>query len=127
MGRLEVCCRRFALTSGVEQPPEDFAACVRPADPALQRKGLLAVITEPYGDPATLSTDACRLAQQVLVEKYFADNSLSMTTALLNALDHANNELLQLNYAPERLAGDGTYGPSPGGRLGVVRSIWAAR
>jgi hypothetical protein len=122
MGRLEVCCRRFALASGVEQPPEDFTACVRPADPGLQRKGLLALITEPFGDPAGLSTDACRMAQQVLVEKYFSDNSLSITTALLNALDHANNALLQLNFAPERLAADGTYGPQAGGRLSISRS-----
>jgi hypothetical protein len=122
MGRLEVCCRRFALASGIEQPPEDFTACVRPSDPGLQRKGLLAIITEPYGDPATLSADACRLAQQVLVEKYFADNSLSITTALLNAFDQANNELLQQNYAPERLAADGTYGSPAGQRLSGGRS-----
>jgi hypothetical protein len=122
MGRLEVCCRRFALASGVEQPPEDFTACVRPADPGLQRKGLLALITEPFGDPAGLSTDACRMAQQVLVEKYFSDNSLSITTALLNALDQANNALLQINFAPERLAADGTYGPPAGGRLSISRS-----
>ncbi|HET9493661.1 MAG TPA: hypothetical protein VFR15_05480 [Chloroflexia bacterium] len=119
---MEVSCRRFALASGVEQPPDDFTACIRPADPALQRKGLLALITEPYGDPATLSADACRLAQQMLVERYFADNSLSITTALLNALDHANNELLQQNYAPDRLAADGTYGLSAGPRLAGGRS-----
>src|SRR6266566_6383077 len=99
MGRLEVSCRRFAILSGVEQDPGDYAICVHPSSPGLQRKGTLALITEPAGSHPSLATEACKLTQRVVVESYFADSALSLTSSLLNALDHANTALLEYNYS----------------------------
>src|SRR3954469_19527581 len=97
MGRLEVSCRRFAILSGIEQDPGDYAACIHPSTPGLQRKGTLALITEPAG---SRDIETCKLTQRVVVDSYFSDSALSLTSSLLNALDHANTALLQYNYAP---------------------------
>jgi hypothetical protein len=122
MGRLEVSCRRFAILSGAAQDPADHAICVHPGAPGLQRKGTLAVITEAAGSYPALDVEACRLAQRVVVESYFADSALSLTSSLLNALDHANAALLQYNYtshdmppggAGEAMQGDGAKAPDP--------------
>src|SRR5207245_379118 len=96
-------CRRFAIQSGVEQDPADHAICVHPGAPGLQRKGTLAVITEAAGSYPALDVQACRLAQHVIVESYFADSALSLTSSLLNALDHANSALLQYTYTSHDL------------------------
>ncbi|MEO8286385.1 MAG: hypothetical protein ABI670_08085 [Chloroflexota bacterium] len=99
MGRLEVSCRRFAILSGIEQDAGDYSVCVQPSAPALQRKGTLALITEGSGEHPSLAVEACKLAQHVVVENYFADNSLSLTSSLLTALDNANTALIQYNYS----------------------------
>src|SRR3954470_24162993 len=98
MGRLEVSCRRFAILSGVEQDPGDYAVCVQPSIPGMQRKGTLAIITEAAGSHPSLDVEACKLTQRVVVDSYFSDSALSLTSSLLNALDHANTALLQYNY-----------------------------
>lgn len=98
MGRLEVACRKFAILSGVQQEAGDYAICVHPGSAALQRKGTLAILAEPAGDHPSLSAEACRLAQSAIIEHYFADQSLGMTTGLVNALDNANTAVLEHNY-----------------------------
>ncbi len=116
MGRLEVSCRRFAILSGAEQDPGDHAICVHPGAPGLQRKGTLAVITEAAGSYPALDVEACRLAQRVVVESYFADSALSLTSSLLNALDHANAALLQYNYTSHELPPGDDAGPIGGAK-----------
>lgn len=94
MARMEVSCRRFALFGGMQTDAGAYAVCVQPDAPGLQKRGTLALITEPVGSVA-LEADACRLAQRAVVEGYFSDHSLGLTGSLLNALDGANNALLQ--------------------------------
>jgi hypothetical protein len=98
MGRLEVACRRFALLSGIQQDPANYATCFYPRGTTGQRRGMLALVTEPAGDHPALSTDASRLVHDVVARQYYADNSLSLTSGLLKALDAANSALLQYNY-----------------------------
>ncbi|MEO5952159.1 MAG: hypothetical protein ABIQ44_06755, partial [Chloroflexia bacterium] len=94
MARMEVSCRRFAVFGGMQTDAGAYAVCVQPGAPGLQKRGTLALITEPVGSVA-LEADACRLAQRAVVEGYFSDQSLGLTGSLLNALDGANNALLQ--------------------------------
>src|SRR5438132_13393160 len=101
MGCLDVACRRFAALSGVRQEPDNYTVCVRPKGATGQRKGLLAVITEPAGEHPALGTEACRLAHDALIEQYYNDSSFSLTSGLLKALDGANNALLQYNNGDE--------------------------
>src|ERR1041385_4760791 len=84
--RLEVACRRFAILSGIEQEPDNYSICVQPLNAAWQRKGMLMLATEPAGSHPALSVEACRVAQDVLVQHYYMDNSLSLTSGLLKAL-----------------------------------------
>jgi hypothetical protein len=107
----------------VEHDPAGYAICVHPSAPGLQRKGTLAIITEAAGSHQSLAEEARRLAQQAIVESYFADSSLSLTSSLLNALDHANTALLRYNYAshepPHRAPGEVTV--QNGAKLGRAR------
>src|SRR5438067_6133903 len=121
MGRLEISCRRFAILSGVEQDPGDYAVCVHPSAPGLQRKGTLALITEPAGGYPSVATEACRLTQRVVVESYFANSALSLTSSLLNALDHANTALLQYNYASPEAPSDSGTGEAVAVQTGGVK------
>jgi hypothetical protein len=98
MGRFEVSCRRFAVLSGVQQEPGDFSVCIHPRANGLQRKGTLALLTEPAGDHPSLGAEACKAAQEAIIEHYYADHTLSMTSSLLGALESANSALLQHNY-----------------------------
>ncbi|MFL5732167.1 MAG: hypothetical protein ACJ78Q_03120, partial [Chloroflexia bacterium] len=75
-----------------------------------QRKGLLALVTEPAGDHPALATDASRLVHDVLVQQYYSGQSLSLTSGLLKALDGANGALLEHNYADEPVRPDGGEG-----------------
>ncbi len=59
------------------------------------------MLTEPAGDHPSLATEACRLVQSAIAQHYFADMSVSLTSSLLNALESANNALLQYNYNDE--------------------------
>ncbi|HYP39155.1 MAG TPA: hypothetical protein VEX13_02245 [Chloroflexia bacterium] len=101
MGRFEVSCRRFAVLSGVQQEPGDFSICIHPRTNGLQRKGTLALLTEPAGDHPSLGAQACKVAQEAIIEHYYADHTLSMTSSLLGALESANSALLQHNYSHE--------------------------
>ncbi len=98
MGRFEVSCRRFAVKSSVNQEAGDYSLCVHPRLMSFERRGTLAMLTEPAGDHPSLATEACRLVQSAIVQHYFADTSVSLTSSLLNALESANNALLQYNY-----------------------------
>src|SRR5205823_12331190 len=111
MGRLEVSCRRFALLSGIAQDATTYVSCVHPRGVG-GRKGLLTLVTEPAGVHPGLSTGACGLVHEALVRHYYSDNSLSLTSGLLKALDAANSALLRYNYADEAAhAPTGTDGP----------------
>ncbi|HYO48790.1 MAG TPA: hypothetical protein VEW94_02970 [Chloroflexia bacterium] len=101
MGRFEVSCRRFAVLSGIQQEPGDFSICIHPRANGLQRKGTLALLTEPAGDHPSLGAEACKVAQEAIIEHYYADHTLSMTSSLLGALESANSALLQHNYGHE--------------------------
>ncbi|HEX9989596.1 MAG TPA: hypothetical protein VGE45_14110 [Chloroflexia bacterium] len=101
MGRFEISCRRFAVLSGVQQEPGDFSVCIHPRANGLQRKGTLALLTEPAGDHPSLGAEACKIAQEAIIEHYYADHTLSMTSSLLSALESANSALLQHNYGHE--------------------------
>ena len=98
MGRFEVTFRKFAILSGVRQEAGDYAICVQPPTSALQRRGTLMLMSEPAGLHASFGVDACRVAQNAVIEHYYGDHSLSLTSGLINALDSANNTLLQYNY-----------------------------
>ena len=112
MARMEVGCRRFAMFGGMQIDASAYAICVHPSAPGLQRRGTLALIGEPVGSVA-LEADACRLAQRTVVEGYFSDHSLGLTSSLLNALDGANNALLQ--YGAGWPGGDGAGDSGEGG------------
>src|ERR1043165_7743186 len=101
MGSLEVAFRRFALLSGITQEGENYSICVHPRGAAGQRRGLLALVTEPTGDHRAFSLNACRLVHEVLVQQFYTDNSLSLTSGLLKAIDSANSALLENNYSHE--------------------------
>src|SRR5689334_16295292 len=101
MARLEVACRRFALLSGIRQEPGNYTTCILPKGGAGQRRGLLAIVTEPAGDHPALATGACRLAQDVIVNRFYTDDFLSLTSGLLKALDAANAALLGYNYSDD--------------------------
>src|SRR5438128_1491438 len=103
MGSLEVACRRFALLSGITQDADNYVVCVRPNGAEGQRRGTLALVTEPAGEHPAFSGDACRLVHEVLVRQYYTDNSLSLTSGLLKAIDSANSALLEYNYNNEVL------------------------
>ncbi|MEO6456887.1 MAG: hypothetical protein ABIO92_01225, partial [Chloroflexia bacterium] len=98
MGRFEVTFRKFAILSGVRQEAGDYAICVHPPTANLQRRGTLMLMAEPAGLHASFGVDACRVAQGAVIEHYYGDHSLSLTSGLINALDSANNTLLQYNY-----------------------------
>jgi hypothetical protein len=102
MKRLEVSCRKFAVLSGIRQDADDYAVCIAPRPANLQRRGILALITEPAGAHPSLSTDACRLVRDAIARHYYADASLSLTGSLLNALDEANSALLEHNHGGYR-------------------------
>ncbi len=104
MGRLEVACRRFALLSGITQEADNYAICVYPRGAAGQRKGMLALVTEPAGDHPAFSIEACRLVHDVLIQQYYTDNSLGLTSGLLKAIDSANSALLEYNYNNNEIA-----------------------
>src|SRR5437588_2358797 len=99
--RLEVACRRFAVLSGIRQEPDTYISCVLPGAATGQRKGLLALVTEPAGEHPALATDACHLVHDVILRDYYTDHSLSLTSSLLKALDSANSAMLQYNYQDE--------------------------
>jgi hypothetical protein len=99
MGQLEVACRRFAVLSGIAQDPASYITCVRPQGPDGARKGLLALVTEPAGDHPALSGGASVMARDIIVQHFYSDNSFSLTSALLKALDSANSALLHQNYS----------------------------
>jgi hypothetical protein len=101
MGQLEVSSYTFALRSGVRQDGTDNAACIQPQEANLRRKGALALLVEPAGEHPSLADEACRLAQSVISSQYFADDSLSLTTSLLSALDGANRAVLENDYAQQ--------------------------
>jgi hypothetical protein len=101
MGQLEVSSYSFALRSGVRQDSTDNAACIQPQEANLRRKGALALLVEPAGEHPSLADEACRLAQSVISSQYFADDSLSLTTSLLSALDGANRAVLENDYAQQ--------------------------
>src|SRR5437762_3963129 len=92
--RLEVACRRFAVLSGIRQEPDNYVSCVLPGAAAGQRKGLLALVTEPAGEHPALATEASHLVHDVILRQYYTDHSLSLTSGLLKALDSANSALL---------------------------------
>src|SRR5512146_1613669 len=96
MARMELSCRRFALFGGAHVDAGSYSVCVHPGAPGLQKRGTLALITEPAGSLAQ-GEDACRLVQRAVVDGYFSDHSLGLTGSLLNALDTANNAVLQHN------------------------------
>src|SRR5438552_12069065 len=95
----DIAFRTFALLSGIRQEPDDFIAVIEPGSNARQRKGTLALLTEPAGDHPALGVDACRLAIKAIADGYYADNALSLTSSLLSALESANNALLQYNFS----------------------------
>jgi hypothetical protein len=99
------------MFGGMQIDASAYAICVHPSAPGLQRRGTLALIGEPVGSVA-LEADACRLAQRTVVEGYFSDHSLGLTSSLLNALDGANNALLQYGagWPPSDGAGDSGEG-----------------
>lgn len=99
MGHLEISSYGFALRSGVRQESTDNASCVQPQDANLRRKGALALLVEPAGEHPSLADEACHLAQSVISSQYFSDDSLSLTTSLLSALDGANRAVLEHDYA----------------------------
>src|SRR5437868_13172700 len=101
MAQLEVACRRFALLSGITQEASNYAICIHPWGAAGRRRGMLALVTEPAGDHPALSVDACRLVNDVLMQEYYANNTLSLTSGLLKAIDSANSALLEYNYNHE--------------------------
>lgn len=107
MARLEVSCRRLAIKSGVRQEAGNYAVCVHPRAAGLQRKGTLAVLAEAAGQHPSLGVEACKLAQSVVIQQYYGDHSLSLTTSLINALDGANSALLRYNYN-EPVSAEGT-------------------
>ena len=83
MSRLEVACRRFALLSGVRQEPGNYTTCILPKGTPGQKRGLLAMVTEPAGEHPALASAACRLAQDVVVRHYYTDEFFSITSGLL--------------------------------------------
>ncbi|MEP6774644.1 MAG: hypothetical protein ABJA50_03530 [Chloroflexota bacterium] len=93
---MELSCRRFALFGGAQVDADSYSVCVHPGAPGLQKRGTLALITEASGSLAQ-GEDACRLVQRAVVDGYFSDHSLGLTGSLLNALDTANNAVLQHN------------------------------
>ncbi len=96
MARMELSCRRFALFGGAQVDAGSYSVCVHPGAIGLQKRGTLALITEPAGSLAQ-GEEACRLVQKAVVDGYFSDHSLGLTGSLLNALDTANNAVLQHN------------------------------
>src|SRR5688500_14252896 len=110
MGRFEVTFRKFAILSGVRQEAADYAICVQPPTSNLQRRGTLMLMAEPAGLQATFGVGACKVAQEAVINHYYGDHSLSLTSGLINALDSANNTLLQYNYEKDG-AGDGLAQP----------------
>ncbi len=122
MGRLELSCHRFAVLSGVRQEAGDYSICIHPLASGLQRKGTLALLTEPAGDHPSLGMEACRLAQRAVIQHYFADSSLSLTSSLMNALDNANGTLLQYNYNRESPQPENGSGGGVAVQAGGVRT-----
>lgn len=123
MGRLEVACRRFAVLSGVRQEPGNYTSCVLPRGLAGQKRGLLALVTEPAGEHPSLGSDACRLVQDVVTHHYYSHESISLTSGLLKALDAANSALIERNYSDDlRQAAGGNAAPSVAVRAGGIRS-----
>src|SRR5205823_231528 len=118
---MEVACRRFAVLSGIRQETENYVTCVHPRG-ADQRKGLLALVTEPAGEHPALATDASRLVHDVLVRQYYADSSLGLTRGLLKALDAANGALLEYNHADEPTHPEGGQGVAVAVQTGGVRT-----
>lgn len=108
---LEVTCRRFAVLSGTRQEADDYTTCIqtRPGS----RKGTLALLTEPAGDHPSLSVEACKLAQKIIGDHYATDNSLSLTSGFLGALDAANSAVLRFNYASQGDDAEDAGGPVP--------------
>ena len=104
------------MFGGMQIDASAYAICVHPSAPGLQRRGTLALIGEPVGSVA-LEADACRLAQRTVVEGYFSDHSLGLTSSLLNALDGANNALLQ--YGAGWPGGDGAGDSGEGGGVAL--------
>ncbi len=115
MTRMELSCRRFAVFGGMQIDTSPYSVCVHPIAQVLQKRGTLALISEPVGSVA-LGADACRLAQHTVVEGYFSDHSLGLTSSLLNALDAANNALLQYGSG---WTGTDSDDNAPGGNVAV--------
>ena len=120
MGRLEVACRRFAVLSGIRQEPDNYATCVYPKAMHGQRRGMLAVVTEPSGYQSALASDASRLVHEVVVRHYFGDTSLTLTSGLLKALDSANTSLLEYNYSSDLRPASGDWQMLPTTQPGVA-------
>lgn len=121
--RLEVTCRKFAVLSGIRQDADDLVTCAQPRPGS--RKGTLVLLTEPAGEHPSLANDACKLAQRVIVEHYMADNSLSLTSGFLGALDAANSAVLGYNYAGvqvEQADGEHSAGATLPVQTGNVRA-----
>ncbi|MDQ6693206.1 MAG: hypothetical protein M3014_02115 [Chloroflexota bacterium] len=116
MGNKDSGFRRFAVLSGVRQEADDLCHIVRQAQG--ERRGTLVTLCEPAGDHPSLGGRACRVAQEELARAYFSNTSLSITTALLDALDHTNSELLHYNFGgenPQQKGGNGSVAVQSGG------------
>jgi hypothetical protein len=115
---MEVSCRRFALFGGAQADADAYSVCVHPGAPGLQKRGTLALITEPAGS-LTQGDEACRLVQRALIDGYFSDHSLGLTGSLLNALDTANGVVLQHNSS--WADGEGTHGAAAAPQMTKTR------
>jgi hypothetical protein len=90
----------FGLLSGMRRDNDGYSSLTYPPDSTQRRKGALALLVEGAGDHPSLSDEACAIAIETITRAYYEDNALSVTTALLNAIELANSAVLEHCYAP---------------------------
>ena len=92
----------------VREANEDSGRHISPNDPDLQsRRGSLTVVADGMGGHASGEV-ASQMAVDLITELYYADNGLSASDALRNAVEIANQEIFASSQTNEDYAGMGT-------------------
>lgn len=99
MSRLHTSVAQWGLISGIRQDSSDLIV-VSPLPPRFSpeaRKGQVFVVVEAEGD-VSRGRSACELVANTLVEAYYADGSVSLTSSLRKAMRAANEALYRFNF-----------------------------
>jgi serine/threonine protein phosphatase PrpC len=100
MSKFHTTIRQWGLVGGVRQMQSDMIIVGMPRSPFSPeaRKGQLILLVEAEGDVAC-GREACTLVADTICESFYADDSMSITSSLRQALKAANAALYQHNYA----------------------------